>query len=53
MPTDPGISHCISRLTTCPDLASLRRVWEGLGVAYQKHPLVLEAKERMKESLNG
>ena len=51
--TPEGIAHCIARLSACPDLPALRRVWENLGVAYQRHPRVLQFKEQMKANLEG
>jgi hypothetical protein len=53
MTTPLGIAHCIARLSACPDLPALRRVWESLGVAYQRHPRVLQLKEQMKASFEG
>jgi len=50
--TPQGISHCITRLGSCPDMAALRRVWSGLGVFYQRHPSVIEAKDAMKRELS-
>jgi len=51
--TPEGIAHCIARLSACPDLPALRRVWESLGVAYQRDPRVLQLKEQMKANLDG
>jgi hypothetical protein len=51
MTTQTGIAHCLQRMHDCPDLGALRRVWQNLGVAYQREPVILQAKERLKETL--
>jgi hypothetical protein len=51
MTTQTGIAHCLQRMHDCPDLGALRRVWQNLGVAYQRDPVILAAKERLKETL--
>lgn len=48
MTTKAGLAHVTSRLTSCPDLASLRRAWESLGLDYQRHPDVIALKDRLK-----
>lgn len=52
MTTETGIAHCIARLGQCPDLRSLRKVWDGLAFDYQRHPTVAEFKEKMKANLS-
>jgi hypothetical protein len=49
--TETGLAHVRLRLLSCPDLAALRRVWEGLGVEYQRHPDVMKLKEDLKQVL--
>lgn len=51
MTTEAGRQFVLRRLGDCPDRAALRRVWESLGVEYQRDPLVQEFKDKMKEAL--
>jgi len=53
MTTPLGIARCIARLSACPDLPALRRVWESLGVAYQREESVVQFKEQMKANFEG
>lgn len=49
MTTSAGRAHCISRLSSCPDIDALARVWSGLGKAYQKDDEVSAFKDKMKK----
>lgn len=49
--TPQGKAHVVSRLGDCPDLAALRRVWDGLAYAYQRDPEILALKDRLKKEL--
>lgn len=51
MTTQTGIAHCLQRMHDCPDQMALRRVYEGFAVAYQREPVIQEAKERLKVTL--
>jgi hypothetical protein len=51
MTTPEGRAHCIARLGDCPTADALRRVWESLGVDYQRDETVQAFKDRMKEQL--
>ena len=53
MTTATGKAHCVSRLTSCPDLTALRRVWESLAVAYQREPELVALKERIKADMGA
>lgn len=50
--TPEGRAYVVTRLTTCPDLAALKRVWGNLGHDYQRDQTILETKDRMKEQLS-
>lgn len=49
--TPHGLAYVLTRLSECPDLAALRRVWESLSPEYQKHPKVRDMKDRLKDQL--
>lgn len=51
MTTAAGLTHVKARLLSCPSLDALRRVWEGLGSEYQRHPEVMRLKEDLKKAL--
>lgn len=51
MTTKAGIAHCTARLLSCPDREALRRVWDSLGIAYQREPEISALKDRLKEEL--
>ena len=51
--TPQGKAHCVVRLTSCPDIAALRRVWGNLAVAYQSDPELIELKDRLKAEFEG
>lgn len=51
MTTTAGKAHVVSRLTSCPDLAALRRVWANIAIAYQRDPEIAALKDRLKEEL--
>ncbi len=46
--TDEGRSYVLSRLSDAPNLAALRRVWESLGIEYQRDPVILAFKNQLK-----
>lgn len=48
MTSEIGLAHVKSRLLSCPDLASLRRVWDGLGYDYVRHPDIIALKDQLK-----
>lgn len=52
MTTAKGRAHVVSRLTSCLDLASLRRVWERLGHDYQHDPEIEALKDKLKKELS-
>ena len=49
--TETPLAFVIARLSDCPDLAALRRVWESLGRDYQSHPAVIAHKDALKQQL--
>lgn len=49
--TPTARAYVENRLTSCPDLAALRRVWENLGVEVQHDAAIIALKDRLKESL--
>jgi hypothetical protein len=49
--TPHGLAFVLSRLSSAPDLAALRRVWESLSPEYQRHPDVRAMKDKLKETL--
>jgi len=51
--TDAGRSYVLSRLSDAPDLAALRRVWESLGVEYQRDPAILSHKDTLKKQMEA
>lgn len=51
MTTPTGVAHLVGRLSSCPNLAALRKVWEGIHPDYQRHPDIMALKEKMKETL--
>ncbi|MBQ2263246.1 MAG: hypothetical protein II336_18030 [Loktanella sp.] len=52
MTTAKGRAHCISRLSSCPDIDALARVWSGLGKSYQIDDEVSAFKDKMKKQLS-
>jgi len=51
MTTKTGRAFVLARLSAAHDLASLRRVWDSLGVAYQRDPVVQQFKDQLKSQL--
>lgn len=51
MTTAAGITHVKTRLLSCPTLDALRRVWDGIGNDYQRHPEVMKLKDDLKKVL--
>lgn len=49
--TDQGRAYALARLSDCPDLPALKRVWESLGAEYQRDPAVQEMKDALKQEL--
>jgi len=50
--TDHGKAYVISRLSQCPDLASLQRVWGNIGVEYQRNVDVVAHKDALKAGMS-
>lgn len=50
-PTDFGRKLILARLFDCHDLDSLRRVWDSIALAYQRDPVILKAKDDLKQSM--
>lgn len=51
--TDHGKAYVMNRLSSCPNLDTLRRVWDGLGVEYQRDASIIAHKEALKATLGG
>ncbi|KAF0675098.1 hypothetical protein [Profundibacterium mesophilum] len=51
--TENGRAFVIARLSDCPDLAALRRVWESLSAEYQRDGVVRAAKDALKTGMEG
>jgi hypothetical protein len=51
MPTEAGKAFVLQRLFDAPDQEALRRVWESLGVAYQKDPDIRALKDQLKANM--
>lgn len=51
--TPAGKSYVTSRLVSCPDLASLAKVWGQLGLDYQRDPDVIALKDQLKAGFSG
>ena len=47
--TQKGRSYVVNRLLSCPDLATLRRVWGQLGVEPKNDAEIIALKDRLKE----
>ena len=50
-PTDFGRKFILARLSDCQDLDSLRRVWDSIALAYQRDPVILKAKDDLKQAM--
>jgi hypothetical protein len=53
MPTNTGRAFVLARLSAAHDLASLRRVWDSLSVAYQRDPVVRQFKDKLKAQMEA
>ena len=49
--TDAGRTFVLNRLSDAPDLPALRRVWESLGVEYQRDAAVMAHKDTLKKQM--
>lgn len=49
--TPQGRAYVISRLTSCPDLAALRRVWESVSYEYKGDADIVALKDKLKGQL--
>ena len=52
MLTPAGKAWVLKRLSDAPDREALRRVWEDLGIAYQRDPDVIRLKDELKASMS-
>lgn len=46
-----GVTHVKARMMQAPNLAALRRLWEGFNPVYQRHPEVMKLKDDLKKVL--
>jgi len=51
--TPEGRAYVLSRLSDCPDLAALAKVWGNLGFEYQRDPQIQSYKDKLKEALSN
>ena len=51
--TPKGRSYVVNRLLSCPDLATLRKVWGQLGVEPKNDAEIIALKDRLKEGFDG